>query len=87
MLTEEQKQETMRVLRQHMRRYPAMEPTDAVKLLYQNEFAGGDVYKRQITISPVARIRPAFIKISLVVGSFLTSCSLNTSMKAIPPLI
>lgn len=41
MLTEEQKQETMRVLRQHMRRYPAMEPTDAVKLLYQNEFAGG----------------------------------------------
>lgn len=41
MLTELQKQETLQVLRQHVRRYPAMEPADAVKLLYQNEFAGG----------------------------------------------
>lgn len=29
------------VLRTHALRYPAMEPTDAVKLLYQNEFGGG----------------------------------------------
>ena len=29
------------ILRQHAARYPLMEPTDAVKLLYQNEFGGG----------------------------------------------
>lgn len=29
------------VLLDHARRYPAMEPTDAVKLIYQNEFGGG----------------------------------------------
>lgn len=29
------------VLKQHADRYPLMEPTDAVKLVYQNEFGGG----------------------------------------------
>ena len=29
------------VLLAHAQRYPAMEPTDAVKLIYQNEFGGG----------------------------------------------
>ena len=29
------------VIRQHAHRYPMMQPTDAVKLLYQNEFGGG----------------------------------------------
>ena len=29
------------VLRGHAKHYPRMEPTDAVKLLYQNEFGGG----------------------------------------------
>lgn len=29
------------ILREHAARYPAMEPTDAVKLIYQNEFGGG----------------------------------------------
>ena len=29
------------VLKAHARRYPLMEPQDAVKLIYQNEFGGG----------------------------------------------
>ena len=29
------------ILMQHATRYPAMQPTDAVKLLYQSEFGGG----------------------------------------------
>ncbi len=38
-------QETEKILRQHAARYPAMEPTDAVKLLYQNEFGGGHLIR------------------------------------------
>lgn len=34
-------EELERVLERHARRYPKMEPTDAVKLIYQNEFGGG----------------------------------------------
>lgn len=33
--------ELSHILRYHAARYPAMEPTDAVKLLYQSEFGGG----------------------------------------------
>ena len=33
------------VLRNHAARYPAMEPTDAVKLIYQNEFGGGHLIR------------------------------------------
>lgn len=33
------------VLRRHARRYPEMEPTDAVKLIYQNEFGGGHLIR------------------------------------------
>ena len=29
----------------HTRRYPMMEPTDAVKLIYQNEFGGGHLIR------------------------------------------
>lgn len=29
------------ILRKHAARYPLMEPTDAVKLIFQNEFGGG----------------------------------------------
>ena len=29
------------ILRTHARRYPLMQPSDAVKLIYQNEFGGG----------------------------------------------
>lgn len=34
-------QELEPILRIHADRYPKMEPTDAVKLIYQNEFGGG----------------------------------------------
>lgn len=33
------------ILRQHAARYPHMEPTDGVKLLYQNEFGGGHLLR------------------------------------------
>ena len=33
------------ILLAHARRYPAMEPTDAVKLIYQNEFGGGHLIR------------------------------------------
>lgn len=33
------------ILIDHARRYPLMEPTDAVKLLYQNEFGGGHLVR------------------------------------------
>lgn len=34
-----------KILRTHAVKYPAMEPTDAVKLIYQNEFGGGHLIK------------------------------------------
>lgn len=37
--------ELEQILRQHARCYPCMEPTDAVKLLYQNEFGGGHLIR------------------------------------------
>lgn len=38
--------ETLReILTCHARRYPLMEPTDAVKLIYQNEFGGGHLVR------------------------------------------
>lgn len=33
------------ILIAHARRYPLMEPTDAVKLIYQNEFGGGHLIR------------------------------------------
>ena len=33
------------ILRIHAMKYPLMEPTDAVKLLYQNEFGGGHLIR------------------------------------------
>lgn len=33
------------ILRNHAARYPAMEPTDAVKLIYQSEFGGGHLIR------------------------------------------
>ena len=34
-----------RILRAHGKQYPAMEPTDAVKLIYQNTFGGGHMIR------------------------------------------
>ena len=38
-------QELEQILREHAKRYPLMEPTDAVKLIYQNEFGGGHLVR------------------------------------------
>lgn len=38
-------QELSEVLRAHAAQYPAIEPTDAVKLIYQNEFGGGHMIR------------------------------------------
>lgn len=38
-------EELRQILNQHALRYPLMEPTDAVKLVYQNEFGGGHLIK------------------------------------------
>ena len=37
--------ELKQVLAAHAHRYPLMEPTDAVKLIYQNEFGGGHLIR------------------------------------------
>ena len=37
--------ELEKILKEHGRRYPRMEPTDAVKLIYQNEFGGGHLIR------------------------------------------
>lgn len=42
--------ETLRqILLAHAARYPLMEPTDAVKLIYQNEFGGGHLIRDEIS--------------------------------------
>ena len=38
-------EELEQILREHAARYPLMQPTDAVKLIYQNEFGGGHLIR------------------------------------------
>ena len=38
-------QELEKILRAHAARYPLMQPADAVKLIYQNEFGGGHLIR------------------------------------------
>ena len=38
-------EELERILREHAKRYPLMQPRDAVKLIYQNEFGGGHLIR------------------------------------------
>ena len=38
-------EELDKILRKHAKRYPLMQPTDAVKLIYQNEFGGGHLIR------------------------------------------
>jgi len=48
--------ELEQILRQHAAKYPKMEPTDAVKLIYQNEFGGGHLIKdRQACLNYLRR--------------------------------
>lgn len=37
--------EIRNIIKQHLEKYPAMQPTDAVKLIYQGEFGGGHILK------------------------------------------
>ena len=38
-------EELEQILREHTKRYPLMQPCDAVKLIYQNEFGGGHLLR------------------------------------------
>ena len=38
-------EELEQILREHTKRYPLMQPCDAVKLIYQNEFGGGHLIR------------------------------------------
>ena len=38
-------EELEHILREHAKRYPLMQPCDAVKLIYQNEFGGGHLIR------------------------------------------
>lgn len=38
-------EELEQILREHAKRYPKMQPADAVKLIYQNEFGGGHMIR------------------------------------------
>ena len=38
-------EELEQILREHANRYPLMQPIDAVKLIYQNEFGGGHLIR------------------------------------------
>ena len=38
-------EELKQILREHAKRYPLMQPTDAVKLIYQNAFGGGHLIR------------------------------------------
>jgi len=46
------------ILREHACRYPLMEPTDALKLLYQNEFCGGHLIQDENAC--LARLRAEY---------------------------
>lgn len=39
--------ELEKILEEHAIRYPLMQPTDAVKLIYQNEFGGGHLIRNE----------------------------------------
>ena len=50
------------ILRQHAKRYPLMQPTDGVKLIYQNEFGGGHLIRDVDTCLAYLREEYATIK-------------------------
>ena len=50
------------VLKDHALRYPHMEPTDAVKLIYQNEFGGGHLIRDEQACLQYLRAEYAQIK-------------------------
>ncbi len=50
------------VLKEHLARYPAMQPCDVVKLLYQREFGGGHMIRNPK--ESLARLRAEFTTVS-----------------------
>ena len=40
-------EELKAILIAHAKRYPLMQPTDAVKLIYQNEYGGGHLIQNE----------------------------------------
>lgn len=55
-------EELERILRLHAGRYPNMEPTDAVKLIYQNEFGGGHLIRDEVQAMEYLRREYAGVK-------------------------
>ncbi|MGM9640315.1 MAG: hypothetical protein ACI3V3_03005 [Faecousia sp.] len=45
-----EKKTLQEILRAHAKRYPKMQPTDAVKLIYQNEFGGGHLIRDEAAV-------------------------------------
>ncbi len=58
------------ILITHARRYPLMEPTDAVKLIYQNEFGGGHLIRDEAAC--VAYLRREYSSVAQAAGIHLT---------------
>ncbi len=61
---------TEEILRCHARRYPLMEPTDAVKLLYQSEFGGGHLITDPM--QSLLRLQAEFRSVQKQAGAALT---------------
>lgn len=50
------------ILLAHARRYPLMEPTDVVKLIYQNEFGGGHLIRDEEACLDYLRLEYASVR-------------------------
>ena len=62
--------ELERILRDHAAKYPRMEPTDAVKLIYQNEFGGGHLIRDEEAC--MAYLRREYESVEQIPGAALT---------------
>ena len=58
------------ILREHAVRYPGMQPTDAVKLIYQNEFGGGHLISDEAAC--LAYLRREYDGVARDPGALLT---------------
>lgn len=62
--------ELKQILSLHARRYPLMEPRDAVKLIYQNEFGGGHLIRDEAAF--ISYLQREYGSVSQSSGSPLT---------------
>ena len=58
------------ILKSHALRYPAMEPTDVVKLIYQNEFGGGHLIRDEQAVLNYLRMEYDRVKKDLSMPKF-----------------